>query len=161
MHKRPCFPWGAIRLIFIPAEGQIHNFCFSSELRFLKKGTCGSFLLRVNVYFHWHDFKSFTNTAKLVEIARLLRIMSGNNSKISSCFIKISSFIASPSHFPPPKWGAKMNYAFAMPCTIPVVPNIEKKKTTLFKSIYESMSFFLWKYFSNILLRKVFVFYIF
>ena len=37
--------------------------------------------------------------------------MSGNNSKISSCFIKISSFIASPSHSPPPKWGAKMNYA--------------------------------------------------
>ena len=81
--------------------------------------------------------------------------MSGNNSKISSCFIKISSFIASPSHFPPPKWGAKMNYAFAMPCTIPVVPKIVK--STLLKRIYESISFF---FRESILLCNFFVFYI-
>ena len=80
--------------------------------------------------------------------------MSGNNSKISSCFIKISSFIASPSHSPPTMWGAKMNYAFVMPCTIPVVPKIVK--STLLKRIYESISFF----HESILLCNFFVFYI-
>ena len=45
-----------------------------------------------------------------------------------------------------------MNYAFVIPCTIPVVPKIVK--STLLKRIYESISFFR----ESILLCNFFVF---